>query len=165
MSFEEIENHTKMDNKPGEFVSVDELFKSQNLIPCYQMQVNNDNKCVPVYLGRYPDVPLPVNKIIDYKRHNLHVVTYVLTEDEIKDKLYKIVGVNVFRQGNPNSLCSLDLVMNDEKGTYQLLFNDHQKYTTSVVENLEKFPGRDKILDYIINKAFEDPLLSILKNE
>lgn len=146
-----------------EFSTVDDLAKSQNLIPCYQMQINDDNECNPVYLGKYPDVPLPVNKSIKYNNYNIHVVTYVLTEEEVKNKLYKIVGVNIFKENKRNSLYSLDLVMNeDENGQYQLLFNDHKKNTTSVVENLENFPDKDKILDYIIKKTFEDPLKSIL---
>jgi hypothetical protein len=145
------------------FLTVDDLTKSQNLIPCYQMQVNDNNVCSPAYLGMYPDVPLVVSKIINYNNHNLHVVTYVLTKEEIENKLYKIVGVNIFKENKRNSLYSLDLVMNeDENGQYQLLFNDHKKNTTTVVENLEKFPGKDKILDYIIKKTFEDPLKSIL---
>ena len=144
------------------FVTVDELAKSQNLIACYQMQVNDNNKCNPVYLGKYPEIPTPLNRIIDYNNHKLHVITYVLTEDEIKDKLYKIVGVTTFKKDSPDSAYSLDLVMNDEEGVYQLLFNDHQKYTTTVVENLETFPGRDKVLDYVIQKAFKDPFISIL---
>jgi len=145
-----------------DFHTVDELANNQKLINCYQIQVDENNTCNVVHLGMYPDVPLPVNKIINYKKHNLHVVTYVLTEDEVKDKLFKIVGVNVFRQNRKSSLCSLDLVMNEEKGNYQLLFNDHKKNITKVVENLEKFPGKDNVLEYIINKAFEDPVKQIL---
>jgi len=145
-----------------EFDTVDDLAKTQQLISCYQMQVDDDNNCSPVYLGRYPDVPLPVNKIINYNNYKLHVVTYVITEDEVKNKLYKIVGVNVFKEGKRNSMCSLDLVLNHEKGNYQLLFNDHRNNTTDIVETLEKFPGKDKILEYVITKAFDDPVKSVL---
>lgn len=145
------------------FSTVDELANSQNLIACYQMQVDNNGVCAPVYLGRYPDVPLPVNKALKFGDHQLHIVTYVLTEDEVKNKLYKIVGVNVFENNKRNSKCSLDLIMNDEKGTYQLLFNDHHNNTSHVVENLEKFPDKKHVLDYVITKAFsEEPLKSIL---
>lgn len=157
------EVHRIMDNQDTEeFQTVDDLGNNQKLINCYQIQVDENNACKPVHLGMYPDVPLPVNRIIKYKKYDLHVVTYVLTEDEIRDKLFKIVGVNVFRRNRKSSLCSLDLVMNDEKGNYQLLFNDHKANTSTVVENLEKFPGKDIILGYIINKAFDDPLKSIL---
>lgn len=150
------------DDVDDEFHTVDELANNQKLINCYQIQVDENNLCKPVHLGMYPDVPLPVNQIIKYKKHSLHLVTYVLTEEEVKDKLFKIVGVNVFRQNRKSSLCSLDLVMNEEKGNYQLLFNDHKKNTTKVVENLEKFPGKDKVLAYVLNKAFEDPVKAIL---
>lgn len=145
-----------------DFYTVDQLADDQGLINCYQMQVDDNNDCNPVNLGKYPDVPLPVNKIIKYKKYMLHVVTYVLTEDEVKNKLFKIVGVNVFRANRKNSLCSLDLVKNESMGNYQLLFNDHRNNTTQVVENIEKFPGKTKVLDYIIKKAFDDPVKSYL---
>jgi hypothetical protein len=139
------------------------------------MQVDDSDNCTPVFLGSYPDVPLPVHKILQYKQYNLHVVTYILTEQEIADKLFKIVGVNVFRNNDKNSICSLDLVMIDEnnilsgsiakQSKYQLIFNDHIKNTSDVVENLEKFPGKDKVLEYIIIKSFENPVKAFLLNE
>lgn len=142
-------------------VTIDELAKNQNLIKCYQMQVDDD-RCFPVYLGKYPDIPMAVNKTLNYNKYDLFIVTYILTEDEIKDKLYKIVGVNVFKHNKKDSIYSLDLVKNDESNGYQLLFSDHMKNTSKVIENLEKFPGKDKVLEYIIEKTFEEPLKSIL---
>jgi len=164
MTDKSIDSSDNMKSQSEEkFITVDELANSQNLIACYQMQVDKNDVCSPVYLGSYPDVPLPVNKTLQFGNHNMHVVTYVLTENEVKDKIYKIVGINVFKNNKRNSKCSLDLVMNDEQGCYQLLFNDHRKDTSQVVENLEKFPGRKHVLDYVIKKAFEEePLKSIL---
>ncbi len=138
-----------------EFETLDKLTDNEKLINCYQMQIDDNNKCVPVYLGKYPDVPLPVNHIVKHKKYNFYIVTYVLTEDEIKNKLYKIVGVNIFRHNRKNSLGSVDFIMNEERGNYQLLFTDHDKKTSNVVENIEKFPGKDKILEYVIQKTFD----------
>lgn len=149
-----------MDNT--DYKTVEEIANEQQLIKCYQIQVDDNGDCKPVYLGLYPDIPLPVNKIIRRKKYNLHVVTYILTEEEINKGLYKIVGVNVFRRGRKNSLYSLDLIFEPTIKQYQLIFNDHLKQTTIVVENLEKFPGKDSVLEYIILKAFEDPLKSKL---
>ncbi len=149
-------------DKENEFGTIDEIANNQNLIDCYQIQVDDENNCSPVHLGKYPDIPLPVNRILKYKKYQLHVVTYVLTDDEIKNKLFKIVGVNVFRRNRKNSLCSLDLIMNDEIKNYQLIFNNHKDNTTQIVENLEKFPGKNHVLEYVINKVFEDPVKSIL---
>lgn len=149
-------------NETNEYGTIDQVAKNQNLIDCYQMQVDKENKCSPVYLGKYPDVPLPVHRILKYKKYKLHLVTYVLTEDEIENKLFKIVGVNVFRQNRKNSLCSLDLVLNPDRNGYQLLFNDHLTNGSSIVENLEKIPDENNMLEYITTKAFEDPVKSIL---
>lgn len=150
------------DNSDNDFVTIDQMTDNQKLINCYQMQVDDNNECFPVQLGWYPDVPLPVNHVLKYKKYMLHVVTYILTEDEVRNKLFKIVGVNVFRVNRKNSLCSLDFVKNEEQSNYQLLFNDHKKSTTKVVENIEKFPGKERILEYVLNKVFENPVKSIL---
>ncbi len=145
------------------YQTVDELAKSNKLIECYQIQVDDNNNCKPVLLGAYPEVPLPVNKIINYNNYALHVVTYILTKDDIDNNLYKIVGVNLFKNNRKVSLCSLDLVMDPPTKQYLLLFNDHDNNTTTIVEKLKKFPGADKVLEYIINKAFfDEPLKSIL---
>lgn len=146
----------------NEFSTIDQLADTQNLIDCYQIQVDENNQCSPVFLGKYPEIPLPVNRILHYKKYVLHVVTYVLTAEEIKEKLFKIVGVNIFRQNRKNSLFSLDLILNDEKQIYQLLFNDHVTNETQIVENLKEFPGKDKILEYVIIKSFEEPVKSRL---
>jgi hypothetical protein len=159
---QDLDKDTNEKLNQDEFETVDDLASKQNLIDCYQMQVDKNNECYPVHLGKYPDVPLPVNHIIKYKKYILHYVTYVLTKDEIDNKLYKIIGVNVFRQNRKSSMCSLDLVKNGEEGRYQLLFNDHKNNKSIVVENLEKFPGKDKALAYVINKSFEEPLKTIL---
>jgi hypothetical protein len=176
-----VESKPNIDMKGGnsEFTTVDELADKHGLINCYQIQVDDANNCKPVFLGSYPDVPLPVHKILQYKKYNLHAVTYILTEQEIRDKLFKIVGVNVFRRNRKNSVCSLDLVMVDENNfvggnigaisskvlrntKYQLIFNDHVKNTSIVVENLEKFPGKDQVLEYVIVRSFEDPVKAFL---
>jgi hypothetical protein len=158
-----IDNSENMDdNSDEDFVTINQMADNQKLVNCYQMQVDDNNECFPVQLGWYPDVPLPVNRIIKYKKYMLHLVTYVLTEDEIQNKLFKIVGVNVFRANRKNSLCSLDFVKNEEQSNYQLLFNDHKNNTTKVVENVEKFPGKDRVLEYVFNKVFETPVKSIL---
>lgn len=145
-----------------EFKSVDELARDQKFIDCYQMQLDDKNICNPVYLGKYLDVALPVHKIIDFNNYKLHVVSYILTEDDIKDKIYKIVGVNIFEKDKTDSLCSLDLIKHPDNNSYQILFSDHINRTVKVVENIEKFPDKDKVLEYIITKTFEEPVKSIL---
>lgn len=153
-----------MKKNAEEFQTVNELADEQKLIDCYQIQIKDD-KCISVFLGKYPDVPLPVHKIIKYNKYMLHIVTYILTKDEVDMGLLKIVGVNVFRQNCKNSMCSLDLVMNKEENKYQLIFSDHKKNTFEVIEKLEKIPDNDKIIEYIIHKAFEDPIKSLIADQ
>tara|TARA_B110000908_G_C10091273_1_gene374127 strand:+ start:350 stop:799 length:450 start_codon:yes stop_codon:yes gene_type:complete len=146
----------------SEYKTIDELSNEQNFTDCYQMQLDEKDICSPVYLGKYIDVPLPVHKIINYNNHKLHVVSYVLTGGDVKDKIYKMVGVNVFENDKTESMCSLDLVKHPDKNSYQLIFSDHKDRTVKVVKNIEKFPGREKVLDYILEQTFEEPVKSIL---
>lgn len=153
-----------MANSDEGFATIDTLASEQKMINCYQMQADDNNRCNAIFLGKYQEVPLPINKIIEYNNHVLNVVTYILTDEDLNNKIYKIVGVYVFRKNEKDSLCSLDLCLNDKKDCYVLMFNDHEKNTSRVVKKLEKFPGRDNVLEYIISKSFEDPLKSILLN-
>jgi hypothetical protein len=146
----------------SEYITIDELAKGQNFTDCYQMQLDDEDICSPVYLGKYIDVPLPVHKTINYNNHNLHIVSYVLTDDDIKDKIYKMVGVNVFEKDKTNSLCSLDLAKHPDNNSYQLIYSNHKDRTVKVIKNIEKFPGREKVLEYVLEQTFEEPIKSIL---
>lgn len=145
-----------------EFKSIDELAKEQKFINCYQMQLDDNKICKPVYLGKYLEVPLPIHKIINFNNYKLHVVSYILTDDDIKDKIFKIVGVNIFEKDKNDSLCSIDLAKHSDNNSYQLLYSHHINRTVEVVENIENLPDKDKVLEYIISKSFEEPVKSIL---
>lgn len=165
-TYEDLNNTEE--KKEEEFKSVEQL--TQHLYDCYQIQVDDEGNCQPVLLGRYHEIPLPINKVIKYKKYLLHVVTYILTQEEVDNKLYKIVGVNVIRQNRKNSICSLDLTFNVDQNRYELLFCDHKKdpndpTAVQLVEVLPKFPGKDKVMQYIINKAFDDPVKSVLTSK
>ena len=92
----------------------------------------------------------------------LNVFNVILTEKEIKNKLFKILGVNVFRRNRKSSMCSLDIVKDGVTEKYQLVFSDHKNKKSIIVENLDKFPDKEKALAFVINKSFEEPLKSIL---
>lgn len=145
-----------------EYKSVSQLSKIQKLIRCYQMQPDENGSCNPVYLGDYPDVPLPINKILKYKNYVLHVVTYILTDEDINNHIYNIVGVNVFREKERDSICSLDLAKRPDNKGFQLLFSDHHTHQVKVVEELDKLPDKSEIIEYIITKSFESPVKEIL---
>ena len=151
-----------MTEQESDFKSIDELTQEQQFIDCYQMQLDDKNICNHVYLGKYLEIPLPVHKIINFNNHKLHVVSYILSDDDIKNKIYKIVGVNVFEKDKTDSLCSIDLVKHPDNNSYQILYCDHVNKTVHEVENIETFPDKDKVLEYIITKAFEEPVKSIL---
>lgn len=149
-------------NNVDEFITLDKLTQSQNLIDCYQIQVDDNNICNPVLIGRYPEIPLAVNTSIKYNGYLLHVVTYLLTKEEIDDGLFKIIGVNVFKNNDKNSLYSLDLIFNTEHKLYEIILNNHIENATITVEKLEIFPPRDALIEFIVTKVFEGPLKQIL---
>lgn len=141
-----------------DYQTIDELTNNK-LVKCYQMQINENLECMPVYLGEYPDVPLPVNKSIKINNHVAYIVTYVLTEQEILDKLYKLVGVNIFTEDNKNSLCSVDLIYNFDIQKYQTIFNDHKLNTTTVIDTLSERLNKSQVLELVIKKTFESSLV------
>ena len=143
-----------------DYETIENIANNQKLINCYQMQIENDT-CIPVNLGFYPELPLPINKIIKYDNYNLHIVTYILSHDEVIKKLFKIVGVMVFKSSSVKSICSLDLIIND-KNEFQLIFNDHDNNTTKIIETLKAVPKKEELLEYIIERAFDEPIRSIL---
>lgn len=147
----------------SEYLSIEEL--TTNLYDCYQIQVNDKDESKPVLMGQYKDIPLPINKVIKYKKFLLHLVTYILTHEEIKGNIWKIVGLNIVRQNRNNTICALDLVWNTKDKKYQLIFSDHKKETTKVLNNLDKFPGKDKVFECILEKIFEEPIVKILESK
>jgi hypothetical protein len=149
-----------MTNTDTEFDSIEKVADKQKLINCYQMQIIDDI-CKPVNLGFYPELPLPVNKVIKYNNYVLNIVTYILSHDEVIKKLFKIIGIMVFKIDKKESICSLDLILN-EKNVFQLIFNDHGDNTTKIIETLDKIPKKENLLEYIIEKAFEEPIRSII---
>jgi hypothetical protein len=156
MSKNDKSNNDKSDN----FMTLNELADKNKLVNCYQIQVEN-NKYKPVFLGKYPEVPLPINKVINYDNNNkLHVVTYVLTEKEVQDGLLKIVGVNLFKGNDTSSICGLDLVANN--GKYELVYSDHLNNTSNTIKKLNNFPQKDKVIEYVVENCFTEPFKSIL---
>jgi len=151
----------KIDSKKDEFKKVDELADSTGLIDCYQIQVENDGKFKPVLLGKYPDVPLPVNFSIKSPndKHRLYCVTYIMTSDEIKNKLFKIVGIVVFKDNE--SVSSLDMVVN-ENNEYQYILNDHKKNESKFIRKIDKFPPKDKVLEVLVQEAFKEDIVNKL---
>ena len=140
---------------------------TNELHKCYQIQVDDDGICKPVLMGKYREIPLPINKKIKYKKYILYVVTYILTQEEIDKKIYKIIGVNLIRRNRKKSICSLDLTFNVNLNRLELLFCDHKKEPNDpeavrTIEILTKFPKKDKVVEYIIEKAFDEPIKSIL---
>jgi lipopolysaccharide export LptBFGC system permease protein LptF len=150
----------------NEFKTIGELSKEQKLIPCYQMQLEKDTqKCKPVLLGNYPEIPLIINKQIEHDKYILNVVTYVLTEEEVKNKIFKIVGVMIFEDnGNDSneSISSVDLIMNDDNGEYELILNDHKTNKTIVLEKLETFPKKNEVLDMLVSRVFHDSIKDLV---
>lgn len=142
----------------NEFKTIDELVNNK-LVKCYQMQINDNKECLPVFLGEYPDVPLPINKSIKLNNHIAYIVSYILTEEEVLNKIYKLVGVTIFTEDTKNSLCSVDLIYNSNEQKYQTIYNDHLLNSTIVLETLNNHFDREQILDIIIQKTFNYPVV------
>lgn len=97
------------------------------------------------------------------KIYKIHVVTYVITKEDVAKKLYKIVGLMVQTVGNDAvCFCSLELRYNSTTKTYEYIFCDHISEIDRLIDTVPVFPGVDKILPNIVEKIFEDPILSLI---
>lgn len=178
-----------MSNTKDEFVNIDDV--SGELVKCYQIQVNEEGKATPIYIGSFKDIPLVTHttilydqnkdmlnmnnkKIVNDSRKNngkknnnkniyrIHVSTYIMPEDAIENKIYKLVGLIVQKNKNPESIASLDLRFNTQNNKYEYIYCDHVKDTVIVAKTLEKFPGIDNILNHLMEQMFEDPLKKLI---
>jgi len=170
----ESNDSSKPDTKTDDLVNIDDV--SGDLTKCYQIQVDKDGVANPVYIGSYKDIPLVTHTTILYdqskeamknkskpnkNKYRIHVVTYVLPEDAIQNKIYKIVGLIVQKNEDTESLASLDMRYNTLNKKYEYIFCDHKTDEVTVVKSL-KFPGADNVLKSIMNQIFEEPLKSVL---
>ncbi len=127
---------------------------------CYQIQVIDD-VCKPVFLGMYEDIPLHVIKTMKYKKYVCYVVAYILSKEEVDNKLYKIAGINILRQNRKTSLYSLDYVYNSDNNAFELILCDHVKDSVEIIEKMDTYIGKDKLCEYMVIKLFQDPVQQI----
>jgi hypothetical protein len=135
-------------------------FASDGLISCYQIQPCEEKKCKPVFIGKYESIPLITHKIIHHENYKMHIITYLLTDEDIKNKIYKIMGIVVFDKEKNDSDHSLDLSFNPDNEKYDLIYSNHKIQNTDIIESLEKLP--DDIINYIINSFFMSSLKKLL---
>ena len=173
----ESNDSSKPDTKTDDLVNIDDV--SGDLTKCYQIQVDKDGVANPVYIGSYKDIPLVTHTTILYdqskesmknkptgakpskNKYRIHVVTYVLPEDAIQNKIYKIVGLIIQQNEDAESLASLDMRYNTSNKKYEYIFCDHKTDEVTVVKSI-KFPGADNVLKSVMNQIFEEPLKSVL---
>jgi hypothetical protein len=169
-----------------DFVNIDDV--SGDLVKCYQIQVDESGKAEPVYIGSFKDIPLVTHTTVLYDQnkdmlnienkkieggasstneakrnvYRIHVVTYIMPEDAIDNKIYKIVGMVVQKNKKPESIASLDLRFNTQNGKYEYIYSDHHVESVKVVKTLDKFPGSDKILTNLMEQMFEYPMRNLI---
>ena len=67
-----------------------------------------------------------------------------------------------------NDVCNQAIELNTKlcfecnKKEFQLIFNDHGSNTTKIIETLKTIPKKEELLEYIIEKSFNEPIRSIL---
>lgn len=134
-------------------------FASDGLISCYQIQPCNEKKCKPVFIGKYKTIPTYTHKIVKYNNYKLHIITYLLSDDEVKKNIYKILGIVIFKDDNEQSDHGFDLSYISDNDKYQLIYSNHKSNIIDIVEQLDKLPDGN-IIDYVLNRFF---ILSVKK--
>lgn len=147
------------------FLTVEELSKKNSLNPCYQMQLSSDNTCIPIHIGYYDKVPMFVHETINRDDYNINLVTYILTEEEIKNKQFKIIGAVIFHNDDDESQASFDLVATLDNKHYQFVFEDHVNKNKMVIEEIDTFPGNENIFDLLLEKMLSTPIKDLFDGQ
>lgn len=169
-----------------EFLKIDNV--GSNLTKCYQMQVDENDIAHPVYIGSYEEIPLQTHATILYDQskdifihddtnhknnknnkddknvYRVHVVTYIVPEDVMNtpENKYQIVGMIIQKNDEEKSLSSFDLMYNTKTKKYEYIYCDHDNDTQEVIEILDKFPGKEHVLEELLERLFNDRFKSIL---
>lgn len=142
-----------------EYVSVNK----NKLQKCYQVQIK-DGKMESVFLGEYHEIPVPVVKALQYKNKKLLVITYILTQEEINDKLFKILGLVILDKDSNESSRSVDLIYNDAISKLQLILVDHKNKESKpeVLKTLEEFPKNEDMISALMDCLLDTRVLNLL---
>lgn len=131
---------------------------------CYQIQIKK-NICYCVYLGRYNKIMVPINKIIRNKNYLYFLVTYILNYKEVKNNIYKIVGVIVNNLNKNNIFYTTDLIFNVKRHNFEIIFYDSEnKNNIILIDSFVNFPKKNNIFQFIIKKISQNPIKNIIFN-
>jgi hypothetical protein len=145
-----------MSDTKDDYISID----NHELTKCFQIQIK-DNKVVPVYLGEYHEIPVPVNKVLKYNKNKLIVVTYILTEEEIDEKLFKLLGIVIVKEGTEKSGHSIDLIYSDDK--LQIILVDHKnKKDYITLKVFDQFPKNEDMISELMELLTDERVVQIL---
>jgi len=156
-------SNTEPINETTDLYSTINKLANDNLISCYQIQPCKTNKCVPVFIGTFETIPIYTHKILHHNNYKLHIITYILTVDEVKNKDYKILGVVVFKNNDETSKYSVDISYDNEIKQYQVTYNHHKKQTTNILNTIDTLDNKN-IIEYIMEQLFASPLKNKLNN-
>ena len=142
-----------------EYVSINT--KESDLIECYQIQIQND-EFVPILMGKYSEIPVPVLKTLKYKNHKLITISYILTKDEIDKKLYKLIGILITNNNDNESSYSIDLIYNHEKEKLEIILVNHKTTEIKSIKLLDKVPKKEDMLDVLFQSLLDENVSKIL---
>ena len=134
---------------------------------CYQIQINDENNTVfPVLIGKYKEIPLVTNKVVELSDRNLtlHYVTYIMTQEDIDAKIYKIIGVTVFDKSDneeKESKSSIDFIYEDDK--FKLIYCDHINNKIETLEIIDNIPKKNELLTFFMEKTLSNYLYKIIR--
>lgn len=142
-----------------EYISIDT--KKENLIECYQIQIQN-NEFIPVLMGKYSEIPVPVLKTLKYNNNRLITISYILTKDEIDKKLYKLIGILITKDNDNETSYSIDLIYNHEKEKLEIILVNHKTTDIKSIKLLDKVPKKEDMLDVLFQSLLDENISKIL---
>ena len=163
-----------------EFINIDKA--SDNLQKAYQIQVLDDGRVRPMYIGSYEKIPIVIHDTILYDQskdivlskektingkskdiYRIHIVTFLLSEQSVKSGEYDLVGAVIMKNDVEHPTHSLILNYNTNKKKFRYIFNNYLDLSIpKIIEVLDKFPGKDKVLEDLVERVFQEPVKSVI---
>lgn len=102
------------------------------------------------FIGKYKEIPVHIIDRFDHNEYKCQIVSYLLTKEEIDEKIYRIVGILVEKDNN--IISSYDMIYCKDDSIYQYIVYDilDGSMRESVKESFENYPSNDLLIERLL---------------
>lgn len=132
-------------------INIKTLLPKDENIRCYQIQgIENNNKAEIKYIGDYTEIPLCEITKFDYNIWNCQIVSFLVSEEELKKDVYlKMISILFYIKNN--IVMSLDMTYSEKsEKPFNIILTKKNKQT--IIKSFETFMGNQNIVNILIEQ-------------